>query len=83
MPAAKPAGRTLAAFVEARPRRPGPPCYACSLPEAEEIALGYRAGIGGAAIRAWLVEERGYPADQATSHRITHHLRNHVGKGTT
>ena len=44
------------------------------------MARGFHAGIGNAAIQAWLIEERGYPAEKATRARIAHHLRNHVPK---
>lgn len=76
--ATKPPKPSLQDFASTR-RAPGPACWACGLKEAAEIAAAYQGGVAGtAAIRAWLVEVCGYPANVATVCRVSHHLRNHV-----
>lgn len=74
-PNPKSTSRSLADFAkeyEARPR--GKPCFLCGLPEREEIDAARNAGVGVTAIREWLVEEKGYSADEVTVSRMSSHF---------
>lgn len=58
----------------AKPTRRGAQCWACGIPEAGEINAGKRAGISNAAIRDWLIREKGYTEEEATTPRIDSHF---------
>lgn len=51
-------------------------CWACAIPETEEINQGRRDGIQIPRIREWLIREKGYSPDEATLHKLTHHFSN-------
>lgn len=70
-PAAAAPAQSLAAFVEATPRRQVS-CWVCSLPARGEIDEGIRAGIGQVQILRWLVS-LGYK--EATYARVDRHKR--------
>ena len=56
-----------------KPERPSR-CWACQIPESEEINKGRRNGVAVRAIRAWLIHEKGYSADVATLGRLQGHF---------
>lgn len=71
----------LATFARTyRPGKPGMACWACTIPEAAEIAKHYRGGTDPGVIRAWLIERRGYASIVATRNRLQRHLTEHVGR---
>lgn len=68
---------SLADFAKENPvRKPGLKCWACSIPEAEEINQGRRSGTAISVIRDWLVQRQGYSEDVATLNKLTHHFSN-------
>lgn len=76
---AKAAPQSLAAFAASRRATSGPKCWACGIKEAPEIAAAVNAGdVTLSAIRAWLVEQKGYSPEVATRSRIQNHVREHV-----
>lgn len=77
--AAKPAP-SLAAFAKTFVLKPGMACWGCGIPEAEEIATAYRAGVRPVAIIAWLREVRGYASDVATANKVRGHLLSHIAR---
>lgn len=69
--------RSLEQYAKETPvGRPGKPCWACTIPEVEEVNKARRDGVAITIIRSWLVEERGYDAEQATKNRLCHHFSN-------
>jgi hypothetical protein len=55
-------------------------CFACTIPEAEEVNEGRRNGVKTSTILRWLVEARGYA--EATRNKLDHHFgsRHHEKK---
>jgi hypothetical protein len=68
---------SLEAFAAKNPAKgPGRPCWACIIPEAEEINSARRQEVAITVIRDWLIKEKGYEPGIATSNRLTHHFSN-------
>jgi hypothetical protein len=63
----------LADYATTRPYRTGPPPWIESLPEWPEIHEAWASGKATQPqIRDWLIDVRGYPAEQVTRTRIAH-----------
>ena len=66
---------SLEAFAAKRPKRaPGRPCWACGIPEAEEINSARRKEITLRTIRDWLIEQKGYAPEVVTMTRLQNHF---------
>lgn len=69
------ARKSLTTYVASLPgRRAGIPCWACNIPEAEEINKGRLAGLSLGKIRRWLIDECGYPPEEARAGRLNGHF---------
>lgn len=66
--------QSLSDFAESV-RKPNRKCWACNLPESDEINKGFNKGLKPRVIQRWLVEEQEYPINEATIDRIEHHFR--------
>lgn len=69
---------SLAEFASANIAKPGAKCWACGIPQREEMEREYRNGVPMSIIEAWLKQVCGY-TDVSRS-RITNHLKQHVTK---
>jgi hypothetical protein len=58
--------------------RPGTQCWACGLPERQEIDAAFLKGTSIGVIRRWLIDVRGYSQNDATRSKLENHRDNHV-----
>lgn len=66
---------SLADFAKTEPPKPpGMPCWACHIPERDEIDEARRAGVQIKVIRRWLIEHCGYSEDVATKSKLDKHF---------
>jgi hypothetical protein len=60
--------------------RPGTQCWACNLPERQEIDEAFKKGTSIGVIRRWLIDVRGYGQNDATRSKLENHRDNHVAR---
>ncbi len=67
--------KKLADFAAAhKPSKKGPTCWACSIPEAKELAEGRKRGLPVVTMRRWLIEDCGYTSSEATYNKLRDHF---------
>jgi len=70
----------LDAFADTLPRRTnGSSCWVCILKERAWVEKARREGRLVPVIRETLVQVCGYPPEQVTRNKLTHHFQNHMG----
>ncbi len=65
--------KSLVEYAKENPAKRGAICWACGIPEAEEVNSGLRSGLYPTQIREWLVNECGYDVNVCTVAKIHMH----------
>ncbi len=67
--------KSLAEYSKSHPTNQGGRiCWACTIPQTQEINEARRSGVSLAVIRQWLLDECGYDEDVATHGRMHGHF---------
>jgi hypothetical protein len=66
----------LEAYLATHRKRPGPPCWVCTIPEAPALNEAHKRGGGVSGIHRWLLSAKGYSQEDCTYGKLRDHFRN-------